>query len=477
VKGASLVLDCPKKQNQKMGRRILFIFLLFFCVNIFAEEKGRKEGVGKLQVIRVIPGDTLHGIARIYLKDPSRWPELLKYNTIPTKDPDLILPGMKLLVPVQYIKESMRAAKLVYKHNKVRYRRRGEAKWYDAILNMELYYEDALRTLIKSNCKVRFATNEILKIGENSLVILRPEELKQEVRLLKGRVLASKARVLTESSIIEPEKQGNTLFEAKIKEDRSTEVNVWKGAVDVNAKGEKMRLEQGFATKIELDSTPIKPWKLPEFSPQKIKEIENELTLPSTFNMKVPEVSSIGSFKPEQVNWEKMKKMIRSQKKGKVTDYKIQFAVERTFSDIIYEGNIKEARDRIKKFPDGIYYWRIAPVYKSGEVGSYSEIHSFTIDRRPPKINIISPRPNEKIKDEFIEVKGIVPEGLKVEVDGVEVIVDRNGNFRRIIFVPYGRHLIKIKVTDREGKEFYYTREVERIKEKKKGFFKKLFGG
>jgi len=466
-----------------MVKIILLFVICHLSFDLFAQEReveGEKyiEGVGKLQVIRVIPGDTLHGIARIYLKDPSRWPELLKYNTIPTKDPDLILPGMKLLVPVKEIKESMRAAKLIEKKNIVKYRRRGEAKWYDAVLNMELFYEDAVRTLSNSKCRVRFATGEILRIGENSLVILRPEEIRQEIKLLKGEILASKARVLTESAVIEPEKEGKTIFEAKIKDDRSTEVNVWKGELEVKAGGETLKLKEGFATRIELDAPPLKPWKLPEISKEKLKELEMELTLPPTTQLKIPKVKSIGRFKPEDIDWQSIRRKAKRLRNKKIVDYRVKISVDETFTNVILDDSIEVVKKRLKNFPDGIYYVKIAPVYSDGEIGEYSRIHSFTIDRRPPKVIILEPKQGEKTEEEFIAVKGkVLDKGVRVEVDGVEVIVDKNGNFQRIIFVPEGRHLIKIKVVDRSGREFYFTREIERVKKKKKGFFQKIFGG
>ncbi|RLD16384.1 MAG: hypothetical protein DRI22_01300, partial [Caldiserica bacterium] len=450
----------------QMIKIVLLFTICHLPFALFSQEReveGEKyiEGVGKLQVIRVIPGDTLHGIARIYLKDPSRWPELLEYNTIPTKDPDLILPGMKLLVPVREIKESMRAAKLIEKRNIVKYRRRGEAKWYDAVLNMELFYEDAVRTLSESKCRVRFATGEILRIGENSLIILRPEEIRQEIKLLKGEILASKARVLTESAIIEPEKKGKTIFEARIKEDRATEVNVWKGEIDVKAGGRTLRIKEGFATRIELDAPPLKPWKLPEISKEKLKEIEMELTLPPTTQLKIQKVESIGRFKPEEIDWQSIRKKVERRKNKKIVDYRVKISVNKTFTNIILDDNIQVVKKKLKNFPDGIYYVRIAPIYNDGEIGKYSKIQSFTIDRRPPKVVILKPKQGEKIEEEFISVKGkVFDKDIRVEVDGVEVIVDKDGNFQRIIFVPEGRHLIKIKIIDRNGKEFYFTREI-----------------
>ncbi len=67
----------------KIGLAIL-IFLL--SVTVYSVEQPREV---KLQIIEVKPGDTLHGIADKYLKDPSRWPEIYQYNTNLIDDPRL----------------------------------------------------------------------------------------------------------------------------------------------------------------------------------------------------------------------------------------------------------------------------------------------------------------------------------------------------------------------------------------------------
>ncbi|HLD28754.1 MAG TPA: FecR family protein, partial [bacterium] len=377
----------------------------------------------------------LHAISGVYLKDPSRWPELLKYNAIPTKDPDLILPGMKLLVPVSYIKENMRAAILIVRKRDVKFRRRGETDWNDTVESMKLYFEDTIRTMEESECRVQFATKDVLKISENSLVILRPEELTQEVQLLRGKVLASKARVLTDAAVIEPRDTLEApLFEAKIRDDKTTEVNVWKGEVNVKGGGEELVLEAGFATEIKLEAPPLTPWKLPQLPEQKIEEMTLDLKPLSVTEMALPRLESAGSFQPDAVDWEKMEGSLDApaaspaQKKiGKVVNYRVQIAIDRTFSDIILDGAVSEAKERVRNYPDGRYYWRMAGADAEGNLGNYSAVKTFLLDRRPPAFDVIYPSQDEKISEEFLEVRGKTEFGCKAFIDGVEVIVDREG--------------------------------------------------
>ncbi len=186
----------------------------------------------KLQIIEVKPGDTLHGIADKYLKDPSRWPEIYQYNTNLIKDPDYILPAMELKVPVELIKEHLKTAHLIYLLREVRARRKGESGWQSAKLNMKLSNGDAIRTLRRSFARIGFETGEVLKIRENSLVILRPEEEREEVELLSVELRASQAKVLTAAAVIEPRlnpEGPKPDFKARVRKDKSTQVAVYQG--------------------------------------------------------------------------------------------------------------------------------------------------------------------------------------------------------------------------------------------------------
>ena len=80
---------------------------------------------------------------------------------------------MTIMVPVELVKVYLRPAKMIFVQNDVRAMRRGEAEWLRAKLDMELYDEDTVRTLVRSYAKVDFPTGEVLRIGENSMMVLK----------------------------------------------------------------------------------------------------------------------------------------------------------------------------------------------------------------------------------------------------------------------------------------------------------------
>ncbi|MFN3550293.1 MAG: LysM peptidoglycan-binding domain-containing protein, partial [Endomicrobiia bacterium] len=129
---------------------IYFLILLVFKNLVYSQQLSQiqesKEEDILLQEIEVKEGQTLSFIANYYLKDPKRWPEILKYNKLSTSDIYAPLPGMKLKIPIVLVKEKFRPAYLIYILNRVQYRKKGSVDWKDAAVNLELYNDDSIIT-------------------------------------------------------------------------------------------------------------------------------------------------------------------------------------------------------------------------------------------------------------------------------------------------------------------------------------------
>ncbi|HNW43634.1 MAG TPA: LysM peptidoglycan-binding domain-containing protein [Elusimicrobiales bacterium] len=220
-------------------------------------------GAEELQTVVVRPGDTLWSLSNTYLKDPTKWNQILKYNKLPSSDPSIALPGMSLKVPVVLIKEQYRAAKLIFFLNDVLSRRSGAEDWNPVSLKMDLFKSDTLRTRVDSRADVKFYTGELLSLYANSIAVLRPPGKKNtDVELMAGELRGLRARVVTASARITP-KTKDTEFGARIKEDLTTLVQVYKGKADVEAQGKTIEVKEGFATEVKLDMPPSAPVELP----------------------------------------------------------------------------------------------------------------------------------------------------------------------------------------------------------------------
>ncbi|MCG2725281.1 MAG: LysM peptidoglycan-binding domain-containing protein [Elusimicrobia bacterium] len=218
----------------------------------------------KFQNVKVKAGDTLWSISREYLEDPKKWPEILKHNKqLSSSNPSIALPGMVLKVPINLLKEEYRAAKLVYFINNVLLRPRAKTDWESVVKNMDLYTSDTLRTTVDAKADVRFYTGEVLNLYPNSIVVLRPPDKKNtDVQLLAGEMRGLRTSVVTISARVVP-KTKDTLFGAKIKDDLTTLVQIYKGKAEVNSQGKTVMVPEGFASEVRLDMPPSLPIKLP----------------------------------------------------------------------------------------------------------------------------------------------------------------------------------------------------------------------
>ncbi|PIU18550.1 MAG: hypothetical protein COT16_01815 [Elusimicrobia bacterium CG08_land_8_20_14_0_20_44_26] len=446
------------------------VCILFLTSALPAEESDEEKG---LQMIRVIPGDTLHGVAGLYLKDPTRWRELLKYNVINSGDPDLLNIGDKLLVPVREIKESMRAAHLIEKIRQVDFRTRGGTLFQKASLNQKIFYEDAIRTFSDSYAKVLFPTKEVTKISPNTLAIIKPREIDQEVELIKGEIHFRKAKVQTPSSVITPSEDG--LYRANVLDDKTTEVEVYEGNVGVSdLKGMKtIELKKGFGSKIAFGKMPLPPEKIKMPDMGELETFKNDLTLPATFHLQSLKVQEIGVFKPDEMDFEKeVSKRAPSRKKIK----QVEIALDEYFSQVVLKAPPEEIQKKIAKLVDGKYYYRIENEGHRG--GEYSDVKSFVLDRKNREMNIIIlyPPANLRVKDEFVEVRGSSSRDIaKLCIETVDVELGKDGSFSQIIYLPMGPHDVEILFYDKIGNAKRETRRVVRV-EKEKGFWGKLFG-
>lgn len=434
---------------------VILIFLL--SATAYSVEQPREI---KLQIIRVEPGDTLHGIADKYLKDPSRWPEIYQYNTNLIDDPDYILPAMELKVPVELIKEHLRAAHLIYLLREVRARKRGESKWQSAKLNMKLSNGDAIRTLKRSFARIGFETGEVLKIRENSLVILRPEEEREEVELLLGELRASQARVLTAAAVIEPRlnpEGPKPDFKARVRKDKSTQVAVYRGEIDVTSDGVKITLTEGFRLNIDYQKGIEEPQPfvyVPGSEEAGVVPIEYyhlEIARDESFKKLVVDKENV--LDNNEYFW----KLFHSTEKSIYSS--VENFMVNTFPMEFFGSSEEES-----KLPDGRYFWRLFYCDDLGAKIKASSIKRLVIDTKPPYLEILVPRKRARTKKDFIVVKGKTEEGSTVEVNGERAITYSRGSFVIYSKLAPGKNILTILAWDRAGNVTTAKREVVKIK-------------
>jgi hypothetical protein len=382
-------------------RSLLLPLLLCLSGAVSAEE---------LQTMVVRPGDTLWSISNTYLKDPTRWNEILKYNRLPSSDPSIALPGMELKVPVRLIKEQYRAAKLVYSLNEVLFRRTGVSDWQNVALKMDLFKNDTLRTRTDARADVRFYTGEILNLYPNSIAVLRPPGKKNtDVELLAGEMRGLRSRVVTASARITP-KTKDTEFGARLKDDLTTLVQVYKGKADVEAQGKTVEVAAGFAAEVKMDMPPSDPVKLPAMPELEAAAQTSVASSAGTrlkteggvvsLNMKKgktgPEAAAAlpkdkdltkgipeaGNVNDKNIDANEIVKMISVA--NPVQSYHLQVARDQNFTSLMLDKNYDAfaSIDLNELLPPGNYYMRIALVDLLGFEGKFSASRQIAVGRK-----------------------------------------------------------------------------------------------
>ncbi|MEF3280425.1 MAG: hypothetical protein K6357_05600 [Elusimicrobiota bacterium] len=355
-------------------RLIIFVFFSIYTQILFCEE---------FQTIEVKPGQTLWELSQIYLKNPQRWDEIIKYNNLPA-DPYQPLDGRKLKVPVNLIKEEYRAARFRRVSGEVRVRSEGKSIWVDAEKIKDLFKGDTIRTNANSYADVEFYTKQILNIFANSMVVLKPPaDDKFDVKMLSGQLMAKDTSIITVSAKITP-KTKNTEVAAKIKEDLSTVVQVYKGKADVEAKGKKVELQEGFATEVKINSTPSLPKKIPDIiADQKMARLDLDASS-GIVSVKYVGVQN-ANVKAGDANIE-----IKDQAKAKnlkidqnvnidlskaVSGYRLQIAKDKEFNNIIFDRKFDVFKQlNLENYVGkGKYYFRISYIDLIGFEGEFTQ--------------------------------------------------------------------------------------------------------
>ena len=432
----------------------------------------------KFQTITVKPGETLWAIASTYLKDPTRWNELLKYNKLPTADPSVALPGMALRVPVSLIKVNMLAATMMEMINDVETRKRETADWKQARTKMQLFKDDGVRTLAASRARVEFVTGDSLSIDENSMAILKPKDKDADLELLRGEIHGSQSRVVTASAKISPKTKG-TKFSAKVRDDLSTLVQVYTGVAAVEGAGQTLDVKAGFSTEVAPDRPPTAPVKLPDTPEFKARALGGDvfsaklLAPPGVMTAAGPSGGAApvpkwqGGRVAKAHDMEEISFDVKALSIGvPVAAYAVQVSRTEDFTRIAAE-KVFEADEKIelsRMIPPGRYWVRVALVDLLGTQGRFSDVRQYVVgdkgtalpieeDRFKGNLEIVRPSENEDfVRIPKYRIMGRADLDLSVTINGRRVRRDESGNFSLDVLLKEGNNSFKIMAQDSRGR-------------------------
>lgn len=352
---------------------IKLILLIPLLLKLFCED---------FQTIEIKPGQTLWDISQIYLKDPKKWDEIVKYNNL-SPDPYQPITGKKIKIPVRLIKEEYIEANFSKIVGEVKVRAREKSSWHDATKVKSLYKGDTVRTNANSYAEVIFYTRQTLNIFSNSMVVIKPPTDKFDLKILSGQIKAKGTSIITVSAKITPTTK-DTELAAKIKEDLSTVVQVYKGEAKVEAKGKSVSVKEGFSTEVKLNSIPKTPEKITDvLKEQKLASIDADVKK-NIISLKYQNTrnENIKIDNPVKAKELKLKNFVNIDLNKAISGYRVQIAMDIDFKNVVLDRrfDVFENLNFSNYIPKGKYYFRISYIDLIGFEGEFSKPKEITIE-------------------------------------------------------------------------------------------------
>ncbi len=336
-------------------------------------------------------------------------------------------------------------ATLMKKRGTVQSRKPSDLIWVDLAVNSILIEGEKIRTLRDSYAEILFNDGSQLQLNANSQAIIR----KMQVNVLNKKEESSVS--LTEGDaffLLEGNRQKND-FNVDIAglTTKINSSNFWIKADSIRTKfanyDGQIEVLSGNNT-IVLNENQVSTISGGNQSP-----IQGELLPPPT--LITPAIDTTLYHSTVELKWEKVSDAVH---------YWLEIAYDRVFKRVIYDlGNLKTPRLTKKLYKDGVYYWRVTAVDKTGFPGEHSEVQFFRIsnDTEPPYLVIHSLRNNQILVDSPTRIMGEIEQEAALDVINEEVglsitnMTIDNGVFKFDCPLKKGINTIILKAADRAG--------------------------
>lgn len=445
----------------------LAVLLLVPCIAASAAPE-------RFQDVAVKPGDTLWSIAHEWLDNPARWDEILKHNRLPTKDPTVALPGMVLRVPARLIKAPLRAARLTFFVNMVSRRARDSAAWKDAALGMQLYRGDTLRTHEDSRARVMLLDKELLGLEPNSMAVIKPSD-DSDLVLSRGSVFAGRARLVAGTAKVTP-RSADTRYAATVEPNLTTRVEVFRGTATVSAAGGSVEVLAGMQTSVPPGLLPQPPREIRDLDLLEIRAYEYASSL-TTGGGFAPDPRPAPPAREPEGDVDAVRGDISVLRIGQpIKGYHVQASSDSDFRRIeftrVYDEGERFVSEDVNLKP-GVYWWRVAAIDLLGTEGHFHTPHYYSIGLKrkdtddeimSEMLTIVAPEENSETGADAVRAAGVLRDlRLTLDINGVPVKIDDEGNFSITVRVKYGKTSVTFTLTDPKGNTSFVTRHVLKL--------------
>lgn len=313
-----------------------------------------------------VPGDTLIGIGKQYLKNPRDWPKIQAENNVAI--PKRMPANVRLRIPVELLKLTPAPVTVTAVNGNVRFK--GTDNRYQRLeADNQLNGGETVLTGPRSSASYRFADNTVLtqqassKLGFGRLAAYgKTGMVSTELNLESGRLEARASRQLAPAggfrvrTPVAVAGLRGTGFRLSVAEDGKRMSNeVTEGAVAVSAQGKAVNVAAGFGTYTEAGKPPAAPRAL--LPPPDLSGLAGKyLRLPLLFTW------------PAQAG---------------ATAWRVQVGTNADFSTVLLDDVFTTPSAQWSEdLPDGDYVLRVRAVDDAGLEGLDST-RAFTLDARP----------------------------------------------------------------------------------------------
>lgn len=225
-----------------MLKKILLLFLLS-CVFLFVPVLLCSE---ELVNIKIIKKDTLIGLSKKLLEDPSRWTEIAKANNL--KKPYRIFPGDELVIPARLLKPEPYPSTVTFVSGEAMFRIKGQSVWKKLSVYEKLTDGAMIRTAGPGSAvDLTYLDGSVVQIRPDTSVSIaasgkRGETITERRFVVEtGRVISRIKKALGAESRFQIDTPSavagvkGTEFRTSVDADKTTRTEVIDGVVDLKS--------------------------------------------------------------------------------------------------------------------------------------------------------------------------------------------------------------------------------------------------
>ena len=374
----------PPRKNRGIRLGMLLYFWLAAVHPAFAQE----------WLYTVRPGDNLWNITADYLTRMDYWPRLQALNQV--ADPERLPPGMKLRIPIAWLKRLPGSALVTHAQGLARTTIAATGETIPVQVGLFVRNGDEIRTGPDGNVTLEFGDGSQLLLQADSALRLdalsaygRTRYVDTRLRLQRGRAdsqVANSTGSHTRYEIWTP--AASTAVRGtryRLSMDPATEIaraEVLEGVIEIQGARKSRRVAKGFGALTEAGKAPAPA--VPLLAPPDVADLP-------------PVVARV----PIQLSLPPLKG---------ATAYRAQIAPTEQFATLLFDGVSPTPAVRGPDLPDGDYALRVRGIDAKGLEGRDAQ-HRFRLHARPEPPFLMSPVDRSAVLENALAFEWSEPEG------------------------------------------------------------------